>query len=85
MSTSTSLGSVWALDGGQVSMGTRGVSSLVGGACTEGEGLDSQSARESGEGAFSMRSAREVVDIVVVRMISGAWVVRFQMALGYLL
>ena len=51
----------------------------------EGEGLDKRSARGSGEGVFSMHSERGVVDIVVVRMISGAWVVMFQMALGCLL
>ena len=68
-----------------MSTGTREVSSLVGGACMEGEGLDKRSARGSGEGVFSMHSERGVVDIVVVRMISGAWVVMFQMALGCLL
>ena len=47
MSTSASLGSLWAQDGGRVSIGARGRLLLVGEVCSEGEGLDRHSARGS--------------------------------------
>ena len=72
MSTSAVLGSVPAREGGRVSMLTRGSSASVvlgrDGEGSGGEGLDSHSAKGSGEGASSMRSERGVVDMLVVRM-----------------
>ena len=45
-------------------------------------GLVKRSASGSEEGAFSMRSESGVIDIVVVRMMMGVWMVMFRMALG---
>ena len=44
-----------------------------------------RSARERGEGASSMRSASGRVDMVVVQIVIGIWVVVFRIALGCLL
>ena len=85
ISTSASLGSEWALDGGCVLIGTRGSSVAMGEMCVEGGGQDKQSASGSGEGAFSMHSESGVVDMVVVWMMIGVCVVVFRIALGCLL
>ena len=66
-------------------MGTSELSLLVSGEHLGGEGLDRRAAREIGEGAFSIRSERGMVDMVVVWMITGICVVVFWMALGCLL
>ena len=68
-----------------MSIGTRSSSAVMGEVCVDGGGLDKRSASGSGEGTFSIRSERGVVDMVVVRMTTGVCVVRFRIALGYLL
>ena len=84
MSTSAELGSVPAREGGRVSMLTRGSSSTVGGdGVVGGEGLDKHYARGRGLGAFSMRSERGVVDMLMERMVVGDGMER--MAFGCLL
>ena len=85
ISTSASLGSECALDGGRVSIGTRDSSVATGdGGMYDGSSAK-RSARERGAGAASIHSASVRVDIVVVRIVMGTWVVMFQIALGYLL
>ena len=83
MSTSAELGSVPACEGGHVSRLTKGSSTVVSGGGEDREGLDSQSTRGSGVGASSMRSEREVVDMLSVRMRMGDEVERI--AVGCLL
>ena len=82
MSTSAVLGSVPALEGGLVSIVMRGSSTVVGEDWGGGEGLDRRSAKGSGTGASSMRSEREVVDMLSERMMGGEVQ---RMAAGYLL
>ena len=66
MSTSAELGSVPALEGGLVSMVMRGSSTVVDKGVSGREGLDRRSTKGSEVGASSMRSEREVVDMLVV-------------------